>query len=198
MILPDTPAELINGLIAPADAGWPALAQRECDRWRAADLPGLLRIHHIGSTSVPSMPAKPVLDLLPEFQSLDALDAARPGNEGLGYVWLGEFGLAGRRYCRLDHPETGKRAVQAHAYVQGSPEITRHLVFRDALRGNASLRAGYASVKGKCAALHPGDARGYGDCKADWIQKVEARALAASSAFGPIAPHIGPVEESPT
>ena len=121
-----------------------------------------------------------------------------PGSEGVGYVWLGEFGLPGRRYCRLDHPETGKRAVQAHAYVQGSPEITRHLVFRDALRGNASLRAGYASVKGKCAALHPGDARGYGDCKADWIQKVEARALAASSASGPTAPHIGPVEESPT
>ena len=194
MILPDTPAELINGLIAPADAEWPAFAQRECDRWRAAALPGLLRIHHIGSTSIPSMPAKPVLDLLPEFESLEALDAARTGIKGLDYEWLGEFGLPGRRYFRLDHPETGKRAVQAHAYVQGSPEITRHLAFRDALRSNASLRAAYASVKGKCAALHPGDAQRYGDCKSDWIQKVEARALAVSSASGPVARPIAPVE----
>ncbi|CUH80961.1 dephospho-CoA kinase/protein folding accessory domain-containing protein [Tritonibacter multivorans] len=198
MILPGTPAQLINGLIAPADAEWPALAQRECDRWRAAALPGLLRIHHIGSTAVKSMPAKPVLDLLPEFGSLDALDAARAQIEGLGYQWMGEYGLPGRRYCRLDDPKTGNRTVQAHAYVQGSPEITRHLAFRDALRANASLRAAYAAVKGKCAALHPGDARGYGKCKSDWIQKVEARALAAASASGPIAPPIAPVEEPPS
>ena len=194
MILPDAPVQLINGLIAPADPEWPALAQRECDRWRAAKLPGLLRIHHIGSTAVQAMPAKPVLDLLPEFESLDALDAARAKIESLGYEWMGEFGLPGRRYCRLDDPVSGRRIVQAHAYVQNSPEITRHLAFRDALRANASLRAAYASVKGKCAALHPGDARGYGECKADWIQKVEARALAADPKPGRIAP----VEEPPS
>lgn len=166
-------------LIVAPDPSWPAQAQAESNRWRDCGMAGLVQIHHIGSTAVPGLPAKPILDLLPVFESTAAMDAARSFVEGLGFEWLGEFGLPGRRYCRRDDPESGKRLVQAHCYVQGSPEITRHLAFRDALRGNAPLRAGYAAVKGKCAALHPGDVQGYGDCKSEWVQKVEAQALKA-------------------
>ncbi len=164
-------------LITAPDPGWPAQAQGEADRWRDSGIKGLVQVHHIGSTSVPGLPAKPILDLIPVFESETAMDAARLLIEALGFEWLGEFGLPGRRYCRRDDPETGKRLVQAHCYVQGSDEITRHLAFRDALRANAPLRAGYAAIKGKCAALYPGDMQGYGDCKSEWVQKVEAQAL---------------------
>ncbi|WP_293576740.1 GrpB family protein [Phaeobacter sp.] len=167
-------------LVAP-DPGWPAQCHAEADRWREAGLTGLVQVHHIGSTAVPGLPAKPIIDMLPVFADMDALDAARPQIEALGYEWMGEFGLPGRRYCRRDDPQTGRRLFQAHCYVAGSGEITRHLAFRDALRDNASLRAGYSAVKGKCAALHPGDLSGYGDCKSGWIKKVEARALAQYS-----------------
>lgn len=156
---------------------WPAQAQTEADRWRALDLPGLVAIHHVGSTSVPGLPAKPIIDLLPVFETIAACDAVQQRIESLGYEWLGEFGLPGRRYVRLLDPDTGKRLFHAHCYAQGSAEVTRHLAFRDALRDNAPLRAAYTSVKAKCAALHPGDHRAYGACKADWIDKAETKAL---------------------
>lgn len=163
-------------LVAP-DPDWPAQAQAEADRWRALKLPGLIAIHHIGSTSVAGLPAKPIIDLLPEFESIEALDNHQETLQSLGYEWMGEFGLPGRRYLRLDDPDTGKRLFQAHCYQQGSAEIRRHLAFRDALRNNAPLRAAYTSVKAKCAALHPGDHRAYGACKSDWIDKAERKAL---------------------
>ncbi|MFS4582839.1 GrpB family protein [Phaeobacter sp. C3_T13_0] len=166
-------------LIVAPDPGWPAQAQAEANRWRACGCSGLVQIHHIGSTSIPGLPAKPIIDLIPVFATEAAMDAARPNIEELGFEWLGEFGLPGRRYCRYDDPDTGKRLVQAHCYVDGSEEITRHIAFRDALRINAPLRASYAAVKGKCAALHPGDTHGYGDCKSDWVQKTEAQAMKA-------------------
>lgn len=163
--------------ILPSDPSWPDTFTAEAARWHRA-LPGLLDLHHIGSTSVPGLPAKPIIDMIPVFGSAAMMDAAQHHVQQLGYEWLGEFGLPGRRYCRLNDPETGTRLFQAHCYVLGSAEITRHLAFRDALRANAALRAGYSSVKGKCAALYPGDITAYGDCKSDWIKKVEARALA--------------------
>jgi len=166
----------VSQLVAP-DPEWPAQANAEADRWRAAGLQGLVTIHHIGSTSVPGLPAKPVIDLLPVFESLDALDANRSAIGALGFLWLGEFGLPGRRYMRRDDPQTGKRLIQAHCYARGTREITRHLAFRDSLRANAPLRAAYSSVKAACAARHPGDPQAYGNCKAGWIDKAERKAL---------------------
>lgn len=163
-------------LVAP-DPQWPARAADEIDRW-SATLTGLITVHHIGSTSIFGMPAKPIIDLLPVFETQEAQLAAQGDVEAMGYDWLGEFGLPGRSYARLDAPETGVRQFQAHCYPQGSAEITRHLAFRDALRSNAALRAGYASIKGACAARHPEGGAAYGACKAGWIDKAEARALA--------------------
>lgn len=164
-------------LLSPPDPNWPAQAQAEAERWRAAGMSGLVTLHHIGSTSVPGLPAKPIIDLLPVFADTAACDAARPALEQLGYEWMGAFGLPERRYVRLDDPHTGCRRFQAHCYPMGSAEITRHLAFRDALRGNAPLRAAYTAVKARCAALHPGDRAAYGDCKSSWIAKAEQKAL---------------------
>ena len=140
-------------LVAP-DPDWPRRAEEEAAKWLAS-VPGLVRVHHIGSTSVPGLPAKPILDLLPVFRDVLAQEAAQPAVEGLGYEWMGAFGLDGRSYARRDDPATGKRQVHAHGYPKGHADIARHLAFRDALRGNASLRAAYASIKAACAARHP-------------------------------------------
>lgn len=163
-------------LVAP-DPNWPERAADEITRWRET-AQGLVKVHHIGSTSVPGLPAKPIIDLLPVFESEDAKLAAQGAVEALGYEWMGAFGLPGRSYARLDHPETGVRQVQAHCYAKGHADIARHLAFRDALRSNAALRAGYASIKGACAARHPEGGAAYGACKSGWIEKTEARALA--------------------
>ncbi|MEP4981780.1 GrpB family protein [Ascidiaceihabitans sp.] len=163
-------------LVAP-DPSWPAVAQALCDEWRALKLVGLQTIHHIGSTSVPGLPAKPVIDLMPIFDTRPHAAAAADAVTSLGYEWLGAFGLEGRQYARRDDPFTGARQVQAHCYPQDHKDIARHLAFRDALRDNGILRAAYTREKARCAALHPGDTHSYGDCKSDWIKKAEAKAL---------------------
>ena len=162
-------------LSAP-DPNWPQTAAREIDALMA-DVPGLLVVHHIGSTSVPGLPAKPIIDLLPVFTDTTAQNAAREAFEKLGFEWMGEYGLAGRSYCRKTDPGSGVRRFQAHGYAKGHSDIERHLAFRDALRKNASLRAAYTSVKAACAARFPEGGEAYGACKADWINKAEARAL---------------------
>ncbi|MEO0379093.1 MAG: GrpB family protein [Pseudomonadota bacterium] len=163
-------------LVVAYDDKWPALAAQEADRWRSL-VTGLVTVHHIGSTAVPGLPAKPILDLLPVFSDVTSTDAARDAVEAMGYEWMGPFGLKGRLYCRLTDQVSGDRLIHAHAYVQGHADIRRHLAFRDALRANAPLRAAYASVKAACAARHPEGGAAYGDCKSAWIAKTEARAL---------------------
>lgn len=163
-------------LLVAYDDAWPARATAEAARWRA-EVAGLATVHHIGSTAIPGMPAKPIIDLLPVFADDAAADAAQSAVEAMGYEWMGAFGLPERRYCRLFDPDTGQRQVHAHAYVQGHADIRRHLAFRDALRANAPLRVAYASVKAACAGRHPDGGADYGACKSAWIAKTEARAL---------------------
>lgn len=104
--------------LVPHDPRWTALAAAEATRigrLAAEDL----HIEHIGSTAIPDIAAKPVIDLLGIAPSLAALDALRPAFAVLGYAWHGEYGLTGRRYATLTDGETGSRRVQFHGYAAG-------------------------------------------------------------------------------
>jgi GrpB-like predicted nucleotidyltransferase (UPF0157 family) len=139
-------------------------------------------VHHVGSTAIDGIRAKPILDLLPVARSLEMLDAAAPRLIALGYRWWGEFGIPGRRYCTLDAPASGQREVQLHCFAVGHPEIERMLLFRDYLRSHSSEARAYEAEKERCRLLHPDDTMLYAEAKTAWIRACDGRARAALSA----------------
>jgi GrpB-like predicted nucleotidyltransferase (UPF0157 family) len=170
--------EIIAVELVPHSSEWAALAQTESARLKAALGDTLLRVEHMGSTSIPGIMAKPIIDLIPVVASLDALDAAQSNIEALGYDYLGEFSIPTRRYCRLNDPQTGKRKFQLHCFAADSPQIARHLAFRDYLRAHPAKAREYEVEKQRAAKLHPDDTLKYNDAKNDWIKKTEQEALA--------------------
>ncbi|MBN8229371.1 GrpB family protein [Corallococcus macrosporus] len=172
----------IKVCLVPHEPRWADAAVAHGQALKGALGANVREVHHIGSTAVPGIHAKPILDLIPVVASLEALDARRGELEAMGYEWWGELGLPGRRYCTLHDPVTRERVVQLHCFVEGSPEITRHLAFRDYLRTHPTVAREYNDEKARCQRLHPDDSHAYGNCKASWIKRVEAEALAALGA----------------
>jgi GrpB-like predicted nucleotidyltransferase (UPF0157 family) len=135
----------------------------------------LVAIHHIGSTSVPGLAAKPIIDILPVVRCLEQVDAVRGGFEQIGYEFLGEFGIPGRRYLRKGGAE---RTHQIHIFSQESQhDIQRHLAVRDYLRAHPFARDAYAALKRRLAEQYPYDIEGYCDGKNDFVKELERTAL---------------------
>ena len=163
-------------LLAHSDS-WARLA--EIERGRLTELleVNLVAVHHIGSTAIPGIRAKPIIDLCPEVHVLSRLDEARLQLCSLGYQWWGEYGMRGRRYCTLDDQETQKRRVQLHCFERGDPNIERHLAFRDYLKAHPHAAHEYEAVKIYARELHPDDSYAYSEAKSAWISAIESLAL---------------------
>jgi GrpB-like predicted nucleotidyltransferase (UPF0157 family) len=170
--------EVIAVELAPYSPDWAKSAAQEGARIRDA-IGGsvIVIVHHIGSTSIPGIRAKPIVDLMPLVSSLAELDAARAKIEALGYEWFGEYGISGRRYCKRDDSKTGKRLVQLHFFEANSPEVHRHLAFRDYLRLHPDLAKAYEAEKLRCQRRYPANSHAYSDAKSAWIQSVQEIAL---------------------
>jgi GrpB-like predicted nucleotidyltransferase (UPF0157 family) len=169
--------------LVPHDPRWSAMVAGEAGALAKVIGPVLVTVHHIGSTAIPNILAKPILDLMPVLSDLAALDSRQSELETLGYEYWGEFGIAGRRYCTKSDMETGKRLVQLHCFQVGSEDIRRHLAFRDYLIIHPSVAAEYEQVKVACAKTNAHDSHEYGACKSDWIKAVERDALRPASIF---------------
>lgn len=164
-------------LLAPADPGWPALAENAALPLRAL-FPGAV-LEHIGSTAVARLCAKPVLDLMLGLRHPDQALAQRAALAALGYRYRPEHeaALPERRYFTRDADARSLR-VHLHALPLDGPAWRQHLALRDALRGDPALRAAYAALKTRLAAEHADDKAAYQAAKAPFIR----RALAALQA----------------
>ena len=160
--------------IVDYNPGWPALALVESARLANAIGADLIRIEHLGSTSVPGLAAKPVVDLFPVVTSLKALDRRQSAIEELGYLWRGEFGVTGRRFCSRDI--AGVRRF--HCFEDGTEELVRHRIFRDYLRAHPFEARALEDQKRGAAAAHPDDTLAYNGAKSGWILACQLRANA--------------------
>ena len=115
--------------VEPYNPQWRKEYERECNLLCATLGTVILACHHIGSTAISTICAKPIIDILLVVSSLEALDACDQAMIALGYLPKGENGIAGRRYYRKGSDEVHTHHV--HAFASGHPDIERHLAFRD-------------------------------------------------------------------
>lgn len=163
-------------IVVPHDVNWAAAFKVASLDVASALGDNLLAIHHIGSTAIPGIHAKPIIDMLPVVADLAAVDTQTLPLAALGYTGRGEFGIPGRRYfVRSD--ATGARTHQMHVFQRGSAHIGRHLAFRDFLRAHPHVASEYSDLKRRLAAAHSDDIEAYMDGKDGFIKQVEADAL---------------------
>ncbi|PLR99824.1 GrpB family protein [Bacillus sp. T33-2] len=168
--------------VVPYSHEWVRLFEHESELLHHVFYPHNVDIHHIGSTSVPGLSAKPIIDLLLEADEISMVDFATPALEKTGFVGKGENGLPGRRYFyKLD--EAGNRLFHLHAYANGNPEIVRHLAFRDYLRAHPDEALRYQEVKERAASAYTYDIEAYIAEKAPIVEQLERRALDRNSSW---------------
>ena len=134
-----------------------------------------IAIYHIGSTSVKGLAAKPIIDIMVVVKNLEKVDDAAKDFSKIGYEYLGEFGMSGRRYLRKGGDE---RTHQIHIFQADDwNNIGRHLAFRDYMRTHEKERNEYAKIKIELAHRFPYDIDGYCDGKENFVRKIEELAL---------------------
>ena len=161
--------------LAPHDPAWAALFAAEAQRLRAVlgpDRP--LALEHTGSTAVPGLAAKPILDLLGGYPPGAPVEPYVAALVRAGYVHRGEQGIPGREFFRRGEP----RAYHLHLAVQHGAFWREHLAFRDALRADTAVRDAYAALKLDLARRFPRDRESYIEGKGAFVRQVVAAALA--------------------
>jgi GrpB-like predicted nucleotidyltransferase (UPF0157 family) len=167
-------------LLAGYDPHWPELFAREADRIRRVLGSRVLRLEHAGSTSVPGLAAKPLIDLILVVADSADEDAYVRDLEAAGYV------LRFREPDWYEHrmfkgPDTD---INLHVFSRGCTEIDRMLLFRDWLRSNAADRDLYERTKRALARKEWGCVQDYADAKGTVVEEIIARAAAARNVTG--------------
>jgi GrpB-like predicted nucleotidyltransferase (UPF0157 family) len=175
IVAPATGRKVVFG---PYDPGWVGLFQAESTLLRRVFGGVLVRIEHIGSTSIPGMSAKPIIDIMIEATALPEVDSLNDDMRELGYAARGEHGIPGRRYFRkgtdLNHTH------HVHVYQTGNPNLLAHAAFRDYLTANPQRALDYRCLKERLAKDHADDPAAYQEGKAALAHEIvqEARAWA--------------------
>lgn len=162
--------------VVPYDPDWRVAFAVEAECIRGALQDRQIEVHHIGSTAIPGIFAKPIIDILLVVPSLELLDSKVPSMEALGFESLGEFGIAGRRYFRKNST-TGIRTHQVHAFKAGSAGVRRHLAYRDYLRSHPEAAQEYSLLKQRLANEFPQSMQDYIDGKDAFVKHHESLAL---------------------
>jgi len=160
--------------IVPYDPVWLKIFEIEVKNIREVLGSHLVVIHHIGSTAIFSMLAKPTIDMLLVVMNLAKLDGLNNRMQELGYEPKGENGIPGRRYYRKLEGEVHR--FHLHAFEVGHPEIKRHLNFRDFLREHADEARAYQDLKLRLSAEFPFDSKKYTSGKTAFIRMIDKRA----------------------
>ncbi|MEW5957889.1 MAG: GrpB family protein [Chloroflexota bacterium] len=157
-------------VVVPYDRRWPAMYRSAAGQLASLLGPELISIHHIGSTSIPGLSAKPIIDIMPVVRNINRVDRFDLALIGLGYKPLGENGIPGRRYFFKGGDLNQTHHV--HMYEPDNPEVARHLDFRDYLAAHPQQARQYAQLKEQLARQFPYDIDAYIAGKAGFINET--------------------------
>jgi GrpB-like predicted nucleotidyltransferase (UPF0157 family) len=164
-------------VLEPHDPHWADLFDEEREALKRVGR-GILEIHHIGSTAIPGIAAKPIIDMLVVLEGHgDGLANVEP-MQRLGYEYRGEGGIAGRHYFRKGSPHTH----HVHMFEAGHPEVSRDLRFRDYLRAHADEARAYEALKRELAARFGSNTFLYCEAKQEFCERIKGLAWAAATA----------------
>ncbi len=166
---------MMDVVAVPFSEEWEGEFARESVRIAEALGARVRAVHHIGSTAIAGIYAKPVIDVMVEVTDIEEVAAQEPGMVALGYEGLGELGIAGRRYYRKQAGAT--RTHNVHVFQAGSAQVERHLAFRDYLRAHGDQAQEYSELKRRVAVECENDIERYMDGKDAFIKRVEAVAV---------------------
>lgn len=151
---------------------WPALFEREKALLSKVLVPkNLVAIHHIGSTSVKGLAAKPVIDILIEVNNIENIAQHNDALASMGFIAKGENGISGRRYFQKGG---NKRSHHLHIFERGNQHVINHLRFRNYLRSNAQAAQEYSKIKKQAALACENDPVIYMQLKGSFISQVLA------------------------
>lgn len=158
-------------VLLPYDPTWPQKFAAEASKIKAILGKNGDSLYHIGSTAIPAMLAKPTIDILVVVKSLAAVDLLAPLFEKEGYQCMGEYGIPGRRYYWKGNPV--QHDYHIHLFEQDSPEIARHIAFRDYLRQHSEAALSYANLKYYLQVQFPEDIIAYIQGKDPFIRYID-------------------------
>ncbi|PMC34424.1 hypothetical protein CJ195_23540 [Bacillus sp. UMB0899] len=153
---------------------WSQMFREESEKLKHIFGNEVVDIHHIGSTSVPGLKAKPIIDIMPVVKDINNVDKYTIEMQEIGYDPKGENGIPGRRYFQKGGDN---RSHHVHIYQVGSYEIKRHLAFRDYLKSCPDEVKNYGELKERLAQQFPYDIESYINGKDEFVKEIERKAL---------------------
>lgn len=153
--------------VVPYDSNWPKLFDIEAEKIKRALGDNCITIHHIGSTSVPGLASKPIIDIIPVVKDILSLNTRALESEG--YLSRGEFGMPFRRFFQKG---LTIRTHNLHVWEEHYPEIQKHLLFRDFLKNHSTEREQYALLKCNLAKKFQNNPLLYANSKIPLINEI--------------------------
>ncbi len=160
--------------LVPHSPLWAQQFEEEAASLTAVFQPILVSAHHIGSTSIPGILAKPIIDIILVVTSITAVRKLIEPMAVLGYVSKGENGIPGRHYFRKGGDE--RHTHHVHTYGKHHPAIARHLDFRDYLRHHPEQSLAYSQLKKRLAQQFVNDTENYTNSKSAFIEGIVSKA----------------------
>ena len=155
------------------DSNWKDMYKEESEKIKDVLSDIIIDIHHIGSTAIPGIKSKPVIDILVEVKDIEAVDQYNNKIEELGYEVMGEHGIPKRRFFRKGG---NKRTHHIHIFKVGNEEIERHINFKEYLIAHPDKAREYSKLKEKLANKYTYDVENYTNSKSDFIKKINRKA----------------------